>query len=62
MLSLIGHLKHIMKNYRSGSRVVIRFFSMMEIPIKHSSLCNNSFFFLIEEIKVDRYKLGHEPA
>ena len=45
MLSLIGHLKHIMKNYRSGSRVVIRFFSMMEIPIKHSSLCNNSFFF-----------------
>ena len=54
-----------MKNYRSGSRVVTRFFSKMEIPIKHSSLCTNRFF-LTEEVKdgskVDSYKLGHEPA
>ena len=28
------------KNYRNFSRVVIRFFSVVEIPIKHSSLYN----------------------
>ena len=29
-----------MKNYRNFSHVVIWFFSVVEIPIKHSSLCN----------------------
>ena len=34
---LIGDLKHV-KNYRNFSHVKIRFFSVVEIPIKHSSL------------------------
>ena len=28
------------KNYRSYSRVVIRLFAVVEIPVRHSSLCN----------------------
>ena len=36
---LIGFLKHV-KNYRNISRVVIRFLSVVESPMKHSSLYN----------------------
>ena len=34
---LIGDLKHTL-NYRNFLRVEIQFFSVVEIPIKHSSL------------------------
>ena len=37
------------KNYRNFSRVVIRFFSVVEIPIKHSSLYNKVSFLTLAE-------------
>ena len=40
---LIGYLKHV-KNDHNFSHVVIQFFSVVEIPIEHSSLYNKIIF------------------
>ena len=42
---LIGSLKRV-KNFGNFSRVVIRFFSLVEIPFEHSSLYNKCISFV----------------
>ena len=39
------------KNYRNFSHVVIPFFSAVEIPIKHSSLCNKRYYYTTQAVR-----------